>query len=297
MLLVECGLFILYLVIALISFWISGIWWDTTYSFLSIALSSGVVFIFLSFRQLEEQQDELLKIKEKNTEIAIVGQAAGTLTHLIRNPLINIDGNLQQLNDATSDKDFNRIYMTSEFIAQDILKVHNIIQQLAKIPVSGIPKANYRKCNLGSIIEEVLGNVRKPQISIDLDIKQCLFFVADEKLLKQVFRDMINNAFEAFESDQRGIIKIKAYKIDTPFKGVCIEIRDNGRGIPKKYHDSLFTPFFTTKRNGTGLGLWIAKLIIEDLHQGNIFIQSKESEGTNFEILLPKLVNSTKEGL
>ena len=112
--------------------------------------------------------------------------------------------------------------------------------------------------------------------------------LGDEDKLTQVFLNIIKNCIESMNG--KGMINIKT-RIDYQAgnrKVVSIEIKDNGSGIKEENIDKIFTPFFTTKPKGTGLGLTIShKIILE--HKGSIKVESKVEKGTKFLINLPLL--------
>jgi signal transduction histidine kinase len=103
----------------------------------------------------------------------------------------------------------------------------------------------------------------------------------DSNKIKQVLINIIKNAIEATESN--GEIRISLKNLD---ESVQMTISDHGSGIPPEYLKRIWDPFFTTKQNGTGLGLMVCHKIIE-LHCGTIHVQSKKQEGTTFIIKLP----------
>ena len=101
--------------------------------------------------------------------------------------------------------------------------------------------------------------------------------MADSILLEQVFINIFKNAIEALEGIADPEISILVDK--TPQGKVTIQVVDNGQGIPQDVVEQIFVPFFTTKQNGSGIGLSLSQQIIR-LHGGNIYLQSKVGEGT-----------------
>jgi signal transduction histidine kinase len=99
--------------------------------------------------------------------------------------------------------------------------------------------------------------------------------------LKSCFVNILNNAYEVSRKGQ--VIEIESYSQD---KEGVVEIKDYGKGIPKKEIKKIFEPFFTTKKGGTGLGLAIAKNILES-HGGRVEVKSKVGKGTTFRVILP----------
>lgn len=105
----------------------------------------------------------------------------------------------------------------------------------------------------------------------------------NDHLFDWVLENLLRNSLDAM--DGKGEIAIKIYKED---QWVCIDSRDNGKGIPQSKWKTIFQPGYSTKQRGWGLGLSLAKRIIEDYHGGKIFVKnSKLNEGTTFTIKLP----------
>ena len=113
---------------------------------------------------------------------------------------------------------------------------------------------------------------------MDFELKDAnLKIDADSYLLEQVLINLVLNALEACESLPHPIVKVSAEK---KFDGqVVISVTDNGPGIPEEIKDRIFVPFFTTKKEGSGIGLSLSKQIMT-LHGGKIQITSKQNKGT-----------------
>jgi signal transduction histidine kinase len=122
-------------------------------------------------------------------------------------------------------------------------------------------------------------------VVFELDRKQTDYIVPLNKaLFGWVIENVCKNAVDAIEGNGRIHIGLNAQE-----KMVHLDIRDSGKGIPKKYHKTIFKPGYTTKQRGWGLGLSLAKRIIESYHQGKIHIlQSDPGKGTTMRISLKK---------
>ena len=107
---------------------------------------------------------------------------------------------------------------------------------------------------------------------------------ADKEKLKQVFANIVDNAIDAFASDARD--RCVELFIENGGKRATVRLRDNGAGIPADKLERIFNPFFTTKETGTGLGMAIARKIVE-AHEGSVDVVSEPGRGTEFAVTLP----------
>ena len=104
----------------------------------------------------------------------------------------------------------------------------------------------------------------------------------DVQLMKQVLINLLKNAMEALRSEKQGHLELTAGKED---ERIVLKVTDNGQGIPQEHQDDIFTPFFSTKESGSGIGLSFSRHIIR-LHDGKISFWSEKGKGTTFKIIL-----------
>lgn len=131
------------------------------------------------------------------------------------------------------------------------------------------------------LLSETFINDREIVFSVQHPERVVVF--TDALLLEQVLTNLIRNAAEALDGVERGYIKLKCY---TDEGSLFFEIRDNGKGIPEEYREMIFTPFFTTKDRGSGVGLSVSRLIMQSLG-GNLVCCPSPDEGSVFLISLP----------
>ncbi len=110
---------------------------------------------------------------------------------------------------------------------------------------------------------------------------------ADEKMIEQVLINLIRNALDACEIISQPRISVSAIRTE---QSIQISIKDNGKGINEEIASQVFVPFFTTRENGSGIGLYLARQIMI-LHGGSIIFQANKDSGTNFIIEFPDLCN------
>jgi len=106
---------------------------------------------------------------------------------------------------------------------------------------------------------------------------------ADKTHMNRLFTNLLSNAVEACSTNNKCKIDIKEERLDGT---IIISMKDNGEGIPEEMRNKIFTPNFTTKTSGTGLGLAMCKSIAEQAH-GKIFFETEEGKGTTFFVQLP----------
>ncbi|SEM62401.1 Histidine kinase-, DNA gyrase B-, and HSP90-like ATPase [bacterium A37T11] len=132
--------------------------------------------------------------------------------------------------------------------------------------------------NLYQLMEPSL---QQKNIALDIILKEPLLQVnLDVNLIEQVLINLLLNAIEAVKEMQSPQINLSAEAISGQH---IIQVSDNGKGIPPEIYDSIFIPFFTTRKNGSGVGLTLSKQIML-LHKGNITVQSQEGKGTIFTL-------------
>jgi signal transduction histidine kinase len=122
------------------------------------------------------------------------------------------------------------------------------------------------------------------EIHIQTTIHECIV-MADKDMILRVFNNLIKNAIQSIVNTKEGQIEISVFEEEENY---IFKIKDNGIGIADDKHSKIFVPYFTTKSNGTGLGLAMVKQIIEN-HSGEIWFESVENEGTTFLFKLPKI--------
>lgn len=132
--------------------------------------------------------------------------------------------------------------------------------------------------NIYQLLEPTL--IQK-HIDVDIIIKNTrLVLEADVNLLEQVLINLLLNAIEAVKEEGEPYISLSAIQTADH---ILLKVHDNGMGMSAEIQDQIFTPFFTTKKSGTGVGLTLSKQIML-LHKGNIFVDSKENQGSTFTL-------------
>ncbi|SFM36867.1 two-component system, sporulation sensor kinase A [Gracilibacillus orientalis] len=224
----------------------------------------------------KKQAEEMLIRSEK---MSIAGQLAAGIAHEIRNPLTSLKGFVQLLQGGINSKDeYYKIMM------DEIDKINTITSELLFISKPMTDEKNDE--NINKMLHDVLTLLKTQANLFDIDLvleaddEDCMVY-CDRSQIKQVFINLIKNAIE--EMTDGGMIHVL---IKNNTEECIIAIKDQGPGIPKHLIHKLKEPFFTTKKNGTGLGLMISNQIIDN-HSGKLEIESENGQGSTFSIYLP----------
>ncbi|WP_462409962.1 PAS domain S-box protein [Neobacillus sp. Marseille-QA0830] len=219
------------------------------------------------------------KLLIQSEKLSVAGQLAAGIAHEIRNPLTAIKGFLQLME---ADKNIRPNYL--EIINSEMNRIEQILSEL--LLLSKPQGQKYKQAYILKILEDVkalidtqaiLNNIR---VSIDCP-SEIPLLICDENQLKQVFINLLKNSIEAMPSG--GDIRIEVERQGET--AVVIRLIDQGIGIPEHQLERVGQPFFTTKENGTGLGLMISMQIIKN-HNGTFHISSSPN-GTAIEMTLP----------
>ncbi|MEQ9169216.1 MAG: HAMP domain-containing sensor histidine kinase, partial [Fulvivirga sp.] len=132
-----------------------------------------------------------------------------------------------------------------------------------------------------SIQSLLKGEMDKAGIQFNVDIKEVDSILLDAALVEQVLINLIKNSTHAVEGVEQPSIELNAYNEG---KRTIIEVKDNGQGIGEKELREIFVPFFSTKKNGSGIGLSLSKQIMH-LHGGQIKVKSEVGKGTSFNLV------------
>ena len=233
-----------------------------------------------------EAMDKAQKKLVQAEKLASIGRLAATIAHEIRNPLTSVKLNIQKV---AEDGRLDALEQEHLSISQEgIVLIEKFIKELLNF--TRVPELQLARFPLSQILDESLklmsDSFKQRKIVVEKKLDPGLpEILVDGDKLRQVFLNLLRNAFEAMENG--GKIKLAAATTgDGPGRKIKIRISDNGCGIPEKDWDNIFEPFFSTKSSGFGLGLANARKIIEQ-HKGTIRVVKKRSPGTAFEILIP----------
>ena len=218
----------------------------------------------------------------KSERLAALGQLVAEVSHEIKNPLVMIGGYARQILRSAQDP---KGQAKLQIIVDEVRRLETLIGELRDLYR---PKAlNLETIDMAVLLNEVRDLIREEarnkQIEVLLDIPPAPLMVeGDKDKLKQVILNLSRNGMEAM--DQGGKLTVRAQCLEDQ---VEITVSDEGPGIPEPEMDKIFVPFYTTKKQGTGLGLSVSKRIIED-HRGCSFsLASGRDKGAVARITMP----------
>lgn len=220
----------------------------------------------------QKWEKELLRLDQMN----LIGEMAAGIGHEIRNPLTTVRGYLQMFG---LKKNFSEHKEQFNTMIEELDRANSIITEYLSLAKD---KALHLECgNLNKVIDTLFPLLQADAFfmghTIQLKTSTIPPFYFDKKELRQLLLNLVRNGFEAMQPG--GTMLIRTY---CDSNKVILSVQDNGPGVPKEVLDKLGTPFFTTKKNGTGLGLAVCYQIVER-HNGKIEVETG-SNGTTFSV-------------
>ncbi len=251
----------------------------------------GAVLIIRDLSRVRELENSL----RRADRLSILGTLAGGLAHEIKNPLGGVKGAAQLLTMELPEESPLREY--TQVMVREVERINNIIEELMDL---GNPRPiQQEEVNLIKVLNDILllqkEAARGRHISFTLAADPSIpSLLGDEGLLTRLFLNLVKNAVEAIDDEGAIVVEAKVssdFHVSNPGEKrpspmVIVKIRDNGNGIPADELERIFTPYFTTKIKGSGLGLTICQKIVED-HRGLLNIVSTPEEGTKITVSLP----------
>jgi two-component system sensor histidine kinase AtoS len=226
------------------------------------------------------EEVKLLEEKRRTEALKTLGIFTTGVAHEIRNPLTAIKG-FAQILEKKFENDGDELKYTRT-ILNEVKRLEDIVKDLLMYGRPSPP--NKVQSNISNVIKDSISllneKMNEKNIVVEVDINYDPKFNFDPKQMEQVILNLLLNAIESSDFNGKVIIKTKKYE-----DGILIEVKDFGFGIKDEDKEKIFTPFFTTKEKGTGLGLPISQKLVE-MHNGKIWFHSDQN-GTSFFVYLP----------
>ena len=256
---------------------------------IEVEIRSGDEFESLGqdFNEMSKKLKEGRAMLVQSAKMGAVGQMASGVVHEIGQPLTSISGLIDILGlDKPTDAGKRRL----DLMKKEMERLTNIIsrfrnfarvseQTMKPLSVNEVVEATYALLEHQLQMKRVYCNVEKQEALPSI--------LGDRNSLQQVLINLIINAMDALDGkkDEKPTVTVRTYSENGK---VCVEVKDNGSGIPKDIQEKIFDPFFTTKgpEKGTGLGLAIIASILHQ-HRAGILLESEVGKGTQFKVSFP----------
>lgn len=254
-------------------------------------LSEGILSGLILQIKDKDKIDFLTKLNrqesmEENYDFLVRG-----LAHELKNPLSGIKGAAQLLNKNLNE---DEIVRCSEIIIKEVDRLRDLIERIKRIDT--FDKGSFSPVDIHELLFDIIFLESKTSKNIEFSHNFDITMppvIADKNSLKQVLINIIKNSVDAIKNSEcengghvtLGTKWVTDYKIKSK-NSVIISVKDNGTGIDRKNVRKIFTPFFSSKEKGSGLGLFISNQIIIK-HGGFITVESEPGTGTEFQIHLP----------
>ena len=240
----------------------------------------GTVLILRDMRNIRKMEQQL----ERARRMAALGSMAAGIAHEIRNPLGTLRGFAQYFGSQAGEQSESRQY--ADLMISEVDRLNQVISGLLQFARPREP--NFIQIDVNKLLAKteqlMLGECNNHSVTMQIENGESenIQLQGDPDLLLQVLLNLLKNSINA--TPVGGEIALKVRQED---QTVRIVVRDNGQGMEKEERDRMFDPFFTTRKEGTGLGLAVSHQIIEQ-HNGRFEVESVPDKGTTITIFLPQ---------
>lgn len=221
---------------------------------------------------------------------------ARRIAHEIKNPLTPIQLSAERLKRKYKDEittDPEIFLACTDTIVRQVVDIGRMVDEFSAF--ARMPQPEFKETNVTALVKDTffLESNRFPDIDYQLDVpSESIYLRCDQQQVGRALTNILKNAAEAVSAavkdeakgDRKGEIRVILREED---EIVCVNIVDNGKGLPKELKDRLTEPYVTTRDGGTGLGLAIAKKVMED-HHGELLMDNNETEGAHVKLMFPR---------
>jgi two-component system, NtrC family, sensor histidine kinase HydH len=239
-------------------------------------------------RQLQRAEADA----RRSERLAALGQLSAGLAHEIRNPLNVIKGSAEMLTQKLNDSQ----PLASELAGYISSEVNRLNALVARFLDFARPShLDLKPQKIDELIDRALQSVQAEMPDANVRVERHYAnslpaIPADEQLCERIFVNLIQNAYQAMSADGNARDKLLRLSIEPESSsgrdGVGITIGDSGPGVPPELREQIFNPFFTSKKDGVGLGLALVAKFVDD-HRGSIRLESGSAPGATFHVFLP----------
>jgi C4-dicarboxylate-specific signal transduction histidine kinase len=228
--------------------------------------------------------------------ICTVGELTTSIAHELNQPLTALVNNasacLRLLEREVPEMDEARAAIAD--VVDNAFRAHDVIKGIRSLVKKTAP--NKEPLNVNEIIRQAIsfaaGELRSNQVVLRTELQSNVPEVMGDRIqLQQVLMNLILNSNEAMSAGDWPVRELLITSCESDAGEVMVMVQDSGSGMDSLDAERLFTPFFSTKQNGLGLGLWISRTIIE-AHMGKLWATGNDGSGATFHFMLPAIVES-----
>jgi len=231
----------------------------------------------LLFWRTSTRYDSVRQRLEEQRRLALLGEMSAVLAHEIRNPLASLKGHAQllaeKLPEGTPDK------RKADRVVDEAKRLEVLTNDLLDFARSG--PIDFKRVDPAALLRSCAVDLPSSAINIDTTGAPDSWFLDERRFSYAVLANLLRNAVQASPADRSAEARVFAEKGSLVFT-----VRDHGAGLPAGQEARIFDPFFTTRTTGTGLGLALARRIVE-LHGGSISARNADDGGALFRVELP----------
>jgi two-component system, NtrC family, sensor histidine kinase HydH len=257
-------------------------------------------------RQVQRLEDLSGKLEETNRQLrraeadarraerlAALGQLSAGLAHEIRNPLGVIKGSADMLSRKVAGSE-PLVAELAGYISSEVNRLNALVVRF--LDFARPSKLELRPERISEIVDRALdaATASFPNAGVKIERQYAPNvpeIPADPQLCEQVFVNLITNAFQAMQaagsSSEKTLHIVIAPEVSNGEPGVAVLVEDTGPGVPPELREQIFNPFFTSKKEGVGLGLSIVAKIVDD-HRGTIRLEENTPRGARFHVFFPQ---------
>jgi PAS domain S-box-containing protein len=246
----------------------------------------GAIAVFMDLTPVKQMEEKIRQLDR----LAVLGTFASSVAHEIKNPLTGIATGIQYIGRSFGDGDPRKESL--EFILEEIQRLDRTVNELFR--VTHPPQLRPVPADIGDVIQRGIRVLSSQYQSKSVSIKTIFpetlpVFLFDPEQIEQVVINVLKNALEASPTGGTVAVEVDVDNIQTARfeQTLLVAISDQGNGIDAEHTSKICDPFFSTKENGSGLGLYVCREIIER-HGGTLSFTSRKGTGSRFEIRIPR---------
>ncbi len=253
---------------------------ELVFTYLNIFEWDGnIVFEIFDLSPIEKRSEGLTD----SSYVKILKYMSAGISHSIRNPIMSAGGMLGRIKAKLKELDGKESEKLVKYIEIVEKSLYRIISIIANIEVvSNALPVKLERVNLGEMVKGVVEKF-SDRVSFEINVEDGVYVYADKMHIGFILEEIVKNSLDALEGESEPKIKIRVYQSG---RNAFVEVEDNGKGMSMEEVSLTTIPFYSTKPSNMGVGLSLAKFLIEG-YRGSITIDSEEGVGTKVTIVLP----------